>query len=68
MELCGDDNLVLRNGEKIEWLAGGSLENLFYKLYDEAGRLVPPTEEIARRIKVCPVSDAIAFERAASHF
>uniref|UniRef100_A0AAQ4NWH7 Structural maintenance of chromosomes flexible hinge domain containing 1 n=1 Tax=Gasterosteus aculeatus aculeatus TaxID=481459 RepID=A0AAQ4NWH7_GASAC len=52
MELCGDDNLVLRNGEKIEWLAGGSLENLFYKLYDEAGRLVPPTEEIACRIKV----------------
>ncbi|KAK9527625.1 hypothetical protein VZT92_014171 [Zoarces viviparus] len=51
MELCSE-NLVLTNEEKIEWLAGGSLENLFYKLYDEAGRQVPPTAEIASMIKV----------------
>lgn len=48
-----DENLVLRNKEKIEWLAGGLLENLFYKLYDEAGREVPLTAEIAPTIKVC---------------
>ncbi|XP_040922027.1 structural maintenance of chromosomes flexible hinge domain-containing protein 1 isoform X2 [Toxotes jaculatrix] len=47
-----DDNLVLKNNEKIEWLAGGSLQNLFYKLYDEAGREVPLTAEIASMIKV----------------
>lgn len=47
-----DENLVLRNNEKIEWLAGGSLENLVYKLYDEAGREVPLTAEIASKIKV----------------
>uniref|UniRef100_UPI0037E73A68 structural maintenance of chromosomes flexible hinge domain-containing protein 1 n=1 Tax=Semicossyphus pulcher TaxID=241346 RepID=UPI0037E73A68 len=47
-----DENLVLRNNEKIEWLAGGLLENLFYKLYDEAGREVPLSDEIASRIKV----------------
>ncbi|XP_028424672.1 structural maintenance of chromosomes flexible hinge domain-containing protein 1 isoform X1 [Perca flavescens] len=54
MELCSEDdeNLMLRNNEKIEWLAGGLLENLFYKLYDEAGREVPPTATIASKIKV----------------
>uniref|UniRef100_A0A8D3E1U3 Structural maintenance of chromosomes flexible hinge domain containing 1 n=1 Tax=Scophthalmus maximus TaxID=52904 RepID=A0A8D3E1U3_SCOMX len=45
-------NLVLRNNEKIEWLAGGTLGKLFYKLYDEAGRAVPLTDEIASMIKV----------------
>lgn len=55
MEVCSHDDgdLVLRNNEKIEWLAGGLLENLFYKLYDEAGRKVPLTVEIASMIKVC---------------
>ncbi|XP_034718465.1 structural maintenance of chromosomes flexible hinge domain-containing protein 1 isoform X1 [Etheostoma cragini] len=48
----GDENLMLRNDEKIEWLAGGLLENLFYKLFDEAGKEVPPTAAIASRIKV----------------
>uniref|UniRef100_A0A8C4HPB8 Structural maintenance of chromosomes flexible hinge domain containing 1 n=1 Tax=Dicentrarchus labrax TaxID=13489 RepID=A0A8C4HPB8_DICLA len=38
--------------EKIEWLAGGLMENLFYRLYDEAGREVPLTTEIASKIKV----------------
>lgn len=49
----GDENLVLRNSEKIDWIAGGLLENLSYKLYDEAGREVPLTPEIASNIKVC---------------
>lgn len=48
-----DENLVLRNKEKIQWLAGGLLENLFYKLYDEADREVPLSAEIASKIKVC---------------
>lgn len=48
-----DENLVLKNKEKIEWQAGGLLENLFYRLYDEAGREVPLTREIASKIKVC---------------
>nr|XP_019942866.1 PREDICTED: structural maintenance of chromosomes flexible hinge domain-containing protein 1 [Paralichthys olivaceus] len=47
-----DESLVLRNSEKIEWLAGGSLENLFYKLHDEAGKDVPITAEIASMMKV----------------
>ncbi|XP_039983129.1 structural maintenance of chromosomes flexible hinge domain-containing protein 1 isoform X2 [Xiphias gladius] len=46
------ENLVLKNNEKIEWPAGGSLENLFYKLYDETGREVPLTAEIVSMIKV----------------
>ncbi|XP_013767805.1 structural maintenance of chromosomes flexible hinge domain-containing protein 1 isoform X2 [Pundamilia nyererei] len=54
MELYSQDNenLVLRNSEKIEWIAGGLLDNLFYKLYDEAGREVLLTAEIASMIKV----------------
>lgn len=48
-----DKNLVLTNNERIEWLAGGLLENLFYRLFDEAGREVPLTAEIAPKIKVC---------------
>ncbi|XP_070842775.1 structural maintenance of chromosomes flexible hinge domain-containing protein 1 [Chaetodon trifascialis] len=47
-----DENLFLRNKEKIEWQAGDLLENLFYRLYDEAGREVPLSPEIASKIKV----------------
>ncbi|XP_019127178.2 structural maintenance of chromosomes flexible hinge domain-containing protein 1 isoform X1 [Larimichthys crocea] len=53
-----DENLVLRNKEKIEWMAGGLLENLFYRLYDEAGREVPLTAEIGSKIKVNWTGDA----------
>uniref|UniRef100_A0A8C5HK37 SMC hinge domain-containing protein n=1 Tax=Gouania willdenowi TaxID=441366 RepID=A0A8C5HK37_GOUWI len=35
-----EDDLVFKNNDKIEWPAGGVLENLFYKLYDEGGREV----------------------------
>ncbi|XP_034002862.1 structural maintenance of chromosomes flexible hinge domain-containing protein 1 isoform X2 [Trematomus bernacchii] len=54
MKICckDDENLVLTDNEKILWLAGGLMENLFYKLYDEAGRDVPLTAEIASKIKV----------------
>uniref|UniRef100_UPI003AAAAD97 structural maintenance of chromosomes flexible hinge domain-containing protein 1 n=1 Tax=Centroberyx gerrardi TaxID=166262 RepID=UPI003AAAAD97 len=47
-----DDNLVLKDKDKIEWEAGDLLENLYYKLYDEGGREVPLTAEIASMIKV----------------
>uniref|UniRef100_A0A3B5AWZ6 Structural maintenance of chromosomes flexible hinge domain containing 1 n=1 Tax=Stegastes partitus TaxID=144197 RepID=A0A3B5AWZ6_9TELE len=40
------ENLVVTNNEKIDWLAGGSLENLFYRLYDEAGNEVAVSAEI----------------------
>ncbi|XP_061569545.1 structural maintenance of chromosomes flexible hinge domain-containing protein 1 [Cololabis saira] len=46
------DNLMLRNNEKIDWQAGGVLERLFYKLYDESEIEVPLTAEIASKIKV----------------
>uniref|UniRef100_A0AAQ5ZH41 SMC hinge domain-containing protein n=1 Tax=Amphiprion ocellaris TaxID=80972 RepID=A0AAQ5ZH41_AMPOC len=49
---AGDDNLVLRNNDKIDWVAGGVLENLFYRLYDEAGSEVTISAEIASKIKV----------------
>ncbi|KAM4719101.1 LOW QUALITY PROTEIN: structural maintenance of chromosomes flexible hinge domain-containing protein 1-like [Anableps anableps] len=53
MELYLDDEkLVLKNNEKIERQAGGVLKDLFYKLYDEAGRDVPITTEIASTIEV----------------
>ncbi|KAM7369792.1 hypothetical protein PAMP_011083 [Pampus punctatissimus] len=59
MKLCSqnDENLVLRNNEKVEWLAGSLLESLFYKLYDEAGREVSLTAEIASKIKVTWTTD-----------
>ncbi|XP_053716639.1 structural maintenance of chromosomes flexible hinge domain-containing protein 1 isoform X1 [Synchiropus splendidus] len=47
-----DENLVLKDGDEIRWLVGGSLERLCYKLFDEAGREVPLTPVIARLIKV----------------
>ncbi|XP_074549592.1 structural maintenance of chromosomes flexible hinge domain-containing protein 1 [Halichoeres trimaculatus] len=53
MELTQKDmTLVLRDNDEIEWPAGGLLENLLYKLYDEADREVPLSEELAKRIKV----------------
>uniref|UniRef100_A0A7N8XH75 Structural maintenance of chromosomes flexible hinge domain containing 1 n=1 Tax=Mastacembelus armatus TaxID=205130 RepID=A0A7N8XH75_9TELE len=60
MEICRQDesaSLVLRNSEKIEWLAGGLLENLHYKLFDEAGREIRLTPEIASMIKVTWAED-----------
>ncbi|KAK5600473.1 hypothetical protein CRENBAI_019729 [Crenichthys baileyi] len=48
----GVEKLELKNEEKIEWQAGGVLENLVYKLYDESGREVQVTPEIASNIKV----------------
>lgn len=56
-----DEHLVLRNHEKIEWLAGSLLENLFYKLYDEAEREVPLTDAIASMIRVCLLSLALSI-------
>ncbi|XP_061877558.1 structural maintenance of chromosomes flexible hinge domain-containing protein 1 isoform X1 [Entelurus aequoreus] len=47
-----DGNLVLRDKDEIKWPAGGLLDDLCYKLYDEAGTEVPPTAEIASSIKV----------------
>lgn len=48
-----DENLLLRDNDKIEWPAGSTLDGLFYALYDEAGREVPLTAEIASQIMVC---------------
>ncbi|XP_014838435.1 PREDICTED: structural maintenance of chromosomes flexible hinge domain-containing protein 1-like isoform X3 [Poecilia mexicana] len=48
----GEERLELKNKEKIQWQAGGVLENLFFKLYDESGKEVEVTPEIASNIKV----------------
>uniref|UniRef100_A0A3B3UVK3 Structural maintenance of chromosomes flexible hinge domain containing 1 n=1 Tax=Poecilia latipinna TaxID=48699 RepID=A0A3B3UVK3_9TELE len=48
----GEERLELKNNEKIQWQAGGVLENLFFKLYDESGKKVEVTPEIASNIKV----------------
>lgn len=58
MEVYSKDgnNLVLKDKEKIQWVAGGVLENLHYRLYDEAGAEVPLTAEVASKIKVCTCS------------
>ncbi|XP_072234898.1 structural maintenance of chromosomes flexible hinge domain-containing protein 1 [Leuresthes tenuis] len=48
----GSSPMVLDNNEKIEWQAGGVVQNLFYKLFDESGREVPLTAEMASMIKV----------------
>lgn len=45
--------LVLRDKERIQWLAGGTLENLHYRLYDEAGTEVRLTADVASKIQVC---------------
>ncbi|XP_035981059.1 LOW QUALITY PROTEIN: structural maintenance of chromosomes flexible hinge domain-containing protein 1 [Fundulus heteroclitus] len=47
-----EEKLEFRNNETIKWQAGEVLKNLFYKLYDEAGREVPITAEIASHIEV----------------
>lgn len=49
----GEERLELINEEKIEWPAGGVLENLVYKLYDESDTQVEVTMEMAANIKVC---------------
>uniref|UniRef100_A0A8C5HI47 SMC hinge domain-containing protein n=1 Tax=Gouania willdenowi TaxID=441366 RepID=A0A8C5HI47_GOUWI len=52
-----EDDLVFKNNDKIEWPAGGVLENLFYKLYDEGGREVALNAKIASQIKVTWTND-----------
>uniref|UniRef100_A0A3Q2GFK0 Structural maintenance of chromosomes flexible hinge domain containing 1 n=1 Tax=Cyprinodon variegatus TaxID=28743 RepID=A0A3Q2GFK0_CYPVA len=47
-----EEKLELRNKERIEWQAGGLLQNLVYKLYDESNKEVAVTPEIASNIKV----------------
>uniref|UniRef100_A0A3Q3ATN9 Structural maintenance of chromosomes flexible hinge domain containing 1 n=1 Tax=Kryptolebias marmoratus TaxID=37003 RepID=A0A3Q3ATN9_KRYMA len=48
----GEEKLELKNEDRIEWQAGGLLQNLFYKLYDESVADVRITAEIASSIKV----------------
>lgn len=48
------DFTLLRDREKIDWTAGDHLENLNYRLYDEGGREVPLSQEMAQKIKVMP--------------
>uniref|UniRef100_A0A3Q2T7I8 Structural maintenance of chromosomes flexible hinge domain containing 1 n=1 Tax=Fundulus heteroclitus TaxID=8078 RepID=A0A3Q2T7I8_FUNHE len=48
----GKEKLEFRNNETIKRKAGEVLKNLFYKLYDEAGREVPITAEIASDVQV----------------
>ncbi|KAF6737652.1 Structural maintenance of chromosomes flexible hinge domain-containing protein 1, partial [Oryzias melastigma] len=45
------EDLVLRNKEKISWPAGGLLENLCYRLFNERGVEVPLTADITSKIK-----------------
>ncbi|XP_024248780.1 structural maintenance of chromosomes flexible hinge domain-containing protein 1 [Oncorhynchus tshawytscha] len=58
------DSMMLRDKEKIDWTAGDLLENLHYRLYDERGRVVPLSEEMARRIKVNWAADVSVEELA----
>lgn len=48
----GLDPMVLQDKEKVDWAVGDTLENLHYRLFDEGGREVPLSEELAPRIKV----------------
>lgn len=54
MELYTQDDecLMLKNEDKIQWMAGGVLENLYFKLYDEADEEVEVTAAVASKIKV----------------
>ncbi|RVE58687.1 hypothetical protein OJAV_G00196650, partial [Oryzias javanicus] len=52
------EDLVLQNKEKIRWPAGGSLENLCYRLFNERCVEVPLTAEITSNIKVNWTGDA----------
>uniref|UniRef100_A0AAZ3S322 SMC hinge domain-containing protein n=1 Tax=Oncorhynchus tshawytscha TaxID=74940 RepID=A0AAZ3S322_ONCTS len=55
---------LISDKEKIDWTAGDLLENLHYRLYDERGRVVPLSEEMARRIKVNWAADVSVEELA----
>lgn len=43
---------MLKNGETVQYVAGGVLENLYFKLYDEADKKVEVTAAVASKIKV----------------
>uniref|UniRef100_A0A8C2FFZ1 Structural maintenance of chromosomes flexible hinge domain containing 1 n=1 Tax=Cyprinus carpio TaxID=7962 RepID=A0A8C2FFZ1_CYPCA len=47
-----DDVMVLRDGKPIDWLAGDTLGNLRFKLYDEGNRLVSLQPQLTSKIKV----------------
>ncbi|KAL4635247.1 structural maintenance of chromosomes flexible hinge domain-containing protein 1 [Arapaima gigas] len=47
-----DNIIILKDGEKISWTAGDILQNLHYRIYDEADRLVPITAAVGKKIKV----------------
>uniref|UniRef100_A0A6Q2XFA8 SMC hinge domain-containing protein n=1 Tax=Esox lucius TaxID=8010 RepID=A0A6Q2XFA8_ESOLU len=69
LEVCCEegevsDVMVLKDREKISWIVGDLLENLYYKLYDEAGREVPLSKEMAQMIKVNWTADVNVEELA----
>ncbi|XP_009301910.2 structural maintenance of chromosomes flexible hinge domain-containing protein 1 isoform X1 [Danio rerio] len=47
-----DDVMVLQNSERIDWTAGDTLGNLYFRLYDEGNRLVSLQPKITSKIKV----------------
>lgn len=47
-----DEVMVIQNMEKINWTAGDTLGSLRFRLYDEGGRLVPLTQNLAQNVKV----------------
>lgn len=49
----GSDNvMVLQNSERIDWTAGDTLGNLYFRLYDEGNRLVSLQPKVTSKIKV----------------
>ncbi|XP_063062611.1 structural maintenance of chromosomes flexible hinge domain-containing protein 1 [Engraulis encrasicolus] len=47
-----DAPMVLINMERIDWTAGDTLGNLFYRLYDEGEKEIPISPELAQKMKV----------------
>ncbi|XP_055086214.1 structural maintenance of chromosomes flexible hinge domain-containing protein 1 isoform X2 [Periophthalmus magnuspinnatus] len=47
-----DAGFELKNNDKVNWMAGSLLENLYFTLYDEGNREVPITAEVASKIQV----------------
>uniref|UniRef100_A0A8C9QY59 Structural maintenance of chromosomes flexible hinge domain containing 1 n=1 Tax=Scleropages formosus TaxID=113540 RepID=A0A8C9QY59_SCLFO len=47
-----DGIIALKDGEKIGWTAGDILQNLYYRVFDEADRPVPITTALGKKIKV----------------
>lgn len=52
LSVDGEKAIQIKHKDEIEWIAGDTMQNLIFQMYDEGDREILITPTIAERIKV----------------